>query len=79
MREQPGDLFDQFKSLAQQDRRSINQEMIEVMHRALQSELLRRQRAAALQGIAEIRRSLPVETLAGQDRLTILREDRQRL
>ena len=78
IRDIPDELFERFKNLAQHDRRSINQELIEVMDHAIQNDLLRKQRQAALQSIAELRRSLPAETRRGKHSLTILHEDRDR-
>ncbi len=78
IRDIPEDLFERFKSLAQQERRSINAELIEVMDRAVQQDALRQQRVAALQQIAALRRSLPPQTREGKDSLTLLREDRDR-
>ena len=78
LRDIPDEIFEHFKEIAQRDRRSINQEMIEVMDQAIQRDALRQQRQQALHGIAELRRSLPKRTREGKDSLTLLREDRER-
>jgi plasmid stability protein len=76
IRDIPDDLFDRFKDMAKEDRRSINAEVIDVLEKAVQIRNLRRQRLSALEEIDRIRTSQPVSN--EQDTLDILREGRQR-
>lgn len=76
IRDIPDDLFDRFKNLAREERRSINAEVIAVMEQAVRHLDLREQRLRALDEIAKIRESQQSTTEA--DTLKILREGRRR-
>lgn len=71
----PDELYQRFKETAQQDRRSLNAEVIVAMETLIQQHLQLQERQAALQRINERRRRRPRNVV---DSLTLLREDRER-
>jgi len=71
----PDDLYEQFKETAQQDRRSLNAEVIIAMESLVQQHLQLRERRVALERINERRRRRPLNVV---DSLALLREDRER-
>ncbi|HOS42297.1 MAG TPA: Arc family DNA-binding protein [Armatimonadota bacterium] len=76
IRDIPDELFERFKELAREQRRSINAEVIAVMEQAVRHLDLREQRLRALEEIARIRESQQPTKEA--DTLKILREGRRR-
>jgi hypothetical protein len=71
----PDELYERFKETAQQDRRSLNAEVIVAMETLVQQAIQLRERKAALQRINERRRQRPRNAV---DSLALLREDRER-
>ena len=71
----PDELYEQFKATAQQDRRSLNAEIIVAMEALVQQAAQLHERKAALQRINERRRRRPRNAV---DSLALLREDRER-
>ena len=71
----PDELYEQFKATAQQDRRSINAEVIVAMEALVRETAQLRERKAALSRINERRRRRPLNVV---DSLDLLREDRAR-
>ncbi len=76
IRDIPDDLFERFKEMAREDRRSVNAEVIEVLDKAVQHRNLRAQRLRALEDLARIRESQPPSN--AEETLAMLREARQR-
>lgn len=76
IRDIPDDLFERFKDISREDRRSINAEVIEIIDQAVRQRDLRAQRLRALEELAKIRESQPPSS--EDDTLKILREGRRR-
>ena len=76
IRDIPDELFERFKEIAKEDRRSVNAEVIEILDQTVQYRNLRAQRLRALDELAMIRASQPPSK--EEDTLAMLREDRQR-
>jgi len=76
IRDIPEDLFERFKEVAKEERRSLNAEAIEALDRLVQHRSLRMQRKRALEELDRIRESQPPTTEA--ETLKMLREDRDR-